>query len=468
MIDHVWQRPSVRYSTLGAVATYLVYLAITRPYTFGERNMTVALALIVVIYLTMSFETYFLPALLVVFFWAGSAVPFAGAMQFLRWAMVGLAAFLSLAYYARRAHRLPFNHLHLWGFLTVVAALVSASVSYNPKLTLMKASSVAGLFVYATIGIRAVWRERPDGMVRAVCWLAWILVYLTAALYFLFSIELWGNPNSMGLVIGVICWPVLLWLYLLAESSWQKLRAGLPLLLCAVLLLSSGSRASLLAAGAASVALLISARRYRLMIVGCFLFGMVLSATYVLAPQRFQARAERVIYKKGERFRGVLLSRQSPWEDSWASVQAHPWLGTGFGVSEVAVGWRGGYESSLDSRERGSSYLTILEGFGLLGGVPFVLLLGSLLFSCWRTFSWLRRGGKMTYPAVPVASLLVAGLVNAAFEDWLLAVGYHTCVVLWVVAFSLRDLMQQPANCEPSRASRPYEALRTRPEPLRV
>lgn len=439
-MDRVWQQPGVRYVAIATAIAYLLYLAVMRPYMFGVRNMTIALGLVVFAFLSIGFERYFLPVLLLIFFWAGSAVPFAGTMQFVRWVALGLGAFLSIVHYVRRAYRLPFNHFHLFGLLTVVAALVSATASYNPRLTLLKAGSVAALFFYASIGIRSVWYERPDRVVCAITWLAWILVYLTAVLYFVFSFEIWGNPNSLGVVVSVLCWPILLWRYLLAENLRERIRAGIPLFLSAVLLASSGARASLLAGATTACVLLISARRYRMLIAGTFLTCAVLVAAYILSPAHFNREAEHVIYKKGQRYQGVLFSRQATWQTSWDSVKKHPWLGTGFGVSEVAVDWRGGYESSYDSRERGSSYLTLLEGFGIVGGVPLAVILASFCYSFWRTFSWLRRGARILHPAVPVACMLCAGLVNAAFEDWLLAVGYHTTVLFWVLAFSMHDL----------------------------
>ena len=44
-------------------------------------------------------------------------------------------------------------------------------------------------------------------------------------------------------------------------------------------------------------------------------------------------------------------------------------------------------------------------------------------------------------PAVPIAVVLTAGLVHAAFEDWMFAVGYYLCVFFWSLAFVLVDVM---------------------------
>ena len=56
----------------------------------------------------------------------------------------------------------------------------------------------------------------------------------------------------------------------------------------------------------------------------------------------------------------------------------------------------------------------------------------------------LRRSGNIFAPAVPAAAILVAGLIDAGFEDWLFAVGYYLSVFLWVMAFILVDLLRSP------------------------
>ncbi len=81
-------------------------------------------------------------------------------MNIFRWVVLGLGAFLAVGYYARRANRVPFNYLHLLGLFTVVAAFGSAIVSVNPLMTLLKDLSLAALFVYASLGARALWAKK--------------------------------------------------------------------------------------------------------------------------------------------------------------------------------------------------------------------------------------------------------------------------------------------------------------------
>jgi O-antigen ligase len=442
-----------------ASVAFLLYLSVRRPYLFGETNLQALLVLVAAGFIASQYETHFWTLMVAVFFWAGSALPLAGALNLFRWVVLGLGAFLSLAYYARKTNRIPFNHQHLLGLFAVVAAFASALVSVNPLMTVLKALSLAGLFVYASIGARILWSRNPEPLVRKLALMAEVLVYFTAICYSL-SFEVWGNPNSLGLIMGCICWPVLLWRLILPATPHGSPRRFLALFVCGALLVLSLSRASVIAALVTSMFLLLGARRYRILLLGVSLFTLILLGMFLVTPDRFQNASDTLLYKKGDRG-NVLDSRQKPWERSLRNFREHPWLGLGFGVADNSAEWRFGYATQGQlTRERGSSYLTMLESTGVLGALPFALLILALIREIWRVFSWLRRTGKVNQPAVLAAAIILGGLVNAAFEDWMLAVGYYMTVIFWVLALSLRDWMAcpvwpdaQPATERASRAA---------------
>jgi len=56
----------------------------------------------------------------------------------------------------------------------------------------------------------------------------------------------------------------------------------------------------------------------------------------------------------------------------------------------------------------------------------------------------MRQTGSASSYAVPLTLFLAGALVHAGFEDWLFAVGYHTCVLFWSFAFVLPDLLPDP------------------------
>lgn len=421
----------------------LLILSVKRPYFFGENSLLAVLVLIVACLIASLYRTQFWNILTATFFWAGSSFPLAGPMNMFRWLMLGLAAFLALAYYARMAQRIAFNYLHLLVVFTVIAAFASAMVSVNPMITMLKSLSLAALFVYASVGARALWSTDPRPFIRSLMLMAEGLVYVTA-LCALASFEVWGNPNSLGLIMGCLCWPVLLWRLILPASGYSTPRSVISLTLCGVLLMFSLSRASILAAFMSSMFMLVGARRYRTLLMGVSLFAAIMLNLFLVTPERFQAAADTLLYKTGER--GNLLdSRQKPWQRSLRNFRDHPWLGLGFGVADNSAESQFTYATQGHlTRERGSSYLTMLETTGAVGTFFFMLLIFALLLEIYRVFRWLRISGKLSQPSVLAASIILAGLVNAFFEDWLLAVGYYMSVIFWVIALSLRDWMACP------------------------
>jgi O-antigen ligase len=445
---------SVKIFPLVAAASiiFLLYLSASRPYLFGESSLLALLALVAAGLIVSQYKTHFWMLMMGIFFWAGSGVPLAAPMNIFRWVVLGSGALMALVYYVEKRNRIPFNHLHLLGLFTVVAASASAIVSVNPLLTLLKALSLAALFLYGSMGARIFWSRSPEVFVRKLLLLAEGLVYFTAICY-LASFEVWGNPNSLGLIMGCICWPTLLWRFITPTARRKSPRLIIALLVCGTLLVFSVSRASLVAAAVTSMFLLVGARRYRMLMIGTSLFMLILLNMYLVTPERFQNTSRTLLYKTGKQG-DIMESRQKPWERSIATFQEHPWLGVGFGAADNSSDWRFTYATQGNlTRERGSSYLTMLETTGLVGAVFIALLIFALVREIWIVFSWLRRTGKVNQPAVVAASIIAAGLVNAVFEDWMFAVGYYMSVFFWLLAFSLRDLMACPAWSEEQPAT---------------
>jgi hypothetical protein len=61
-------------------------------------------------------------------------------------------------------------------------------------------------------------------------------------------------------------------------------------------------------------------------------------------------------------------------------------------------------------------------------------------------FLWVRSTGDFSSAALPAAAVVAAGLVHAAFEDWMFAVGYYVCVFFWTIAFILIDVMPHASS----------------------
>jgi O-antigen ligase len=280
--------------------------------------------------------------------------------------------------------------------------------------------------------------------------------------------SVFGNPNALGAVIGVVAIPVLLWAALVADSRNLKQRRFLALALCGGLLYQSNSRASILGAVIVVLVFTIALRRQRLLLQFAFVSFFFMTLMAVVNPSHvselFSSFTGRVVYKvQANGVGGVFESRMSPWTETLSSVKRHPWFGTGFGTDELGE-LRIEGASSISTvegtnREHGNSYLAMTEYMGLLGAVPFVVLLLMLLRVLVRIFFWMRRIGNPYDYCIPFALIAITGLVHAFFEDWLFAVGSYLCIFFWFSAFVVTDLAPSPAVERRMPSPKPFPAF---------
>jgi O-antigen ligase len=213
------------------------------------------------------------------------------------------------------------------------------------------------------------------------------------------------------------------------------------------LLFSSYARAGIAAAIVSCILLCIALRRYGLLIKGlgiALLLASLVAATVPLHQGPSDSLTSSFVYK-GRRDEGILASRRSVWDDAVSAIQEHPWFGSGFGTSKTSseiVQQSRNFESLPQAtREHGNSYLAITEWVGFVGDIPFFALVILIVMNVVRALGQMRRTGDAYSPVIPLAGVLAAGLVHAAFEDWLFAVGYYLCVFFWTLAFIMVDVL---------------------------
>ncbi|MGC2184508.1 MAG: O-antigen ligase family protein [Terriglobales bacterium] len=409
------------------------------------------------------YEQRFFPVLVVAFLWAGMSVPFSTVWTAGRWAVLALGAIVGFALYIR-SERPRFSTFHLVAVFTVLAALVSAAVSSFPMLSFMKALSLLLLFLYASTGARLALGGREEKFFPRLLLVVEMMVYASAAFYLVLRNPIYGNPNSLGAIMGVVAVPVLFWGVLTVEGKTRQRRAIFVLMLSVGLLFYSQARAGILAALISCCLTCVALRRYRLLIQGTVAFACMAALSVAFTPsqsiedmpvQRQDSSLAMTFLYKGHEEGGLLESRLTPWDETVAVIGQHPWFGSGFGTGlnssdeDVAVGE---YSTvSAATREHGNSYLAILEGVGLLGVLPFVTLVVALALKVGGVFVWLRRTANVRHYVTPVAMVLIAGLIHASFEDWLFAVGYYLTVFFWVLAFSFLDILPSAAPVAISR-----------------
>jgi O-antigen ligase len=432
------------------LAVALMFLAAQRwPALFTNLTyMGGLVAVEVVLACIWQFEKVFLPVTIGCFLLAGTGLPLAGASTTLRWLFLATGGLFGLLLWMKSNRAQHFGLFHLVALFCVFAAIASASASEVPETAMLKVLSLFLLFLYAATGGRVAVANREEHFFRGLILACEILVYVVSAGYLALGYNVFGNPNALGAVIGVAVVPVMLWAALLASTARERQRRMIALALCGVLLYASVCRAAILADAVLVVVLAIALRRPRLLLKTAFVGALFLEVMAVANPAHMVELTDsltgKFIFKTQQGNKGIFGSRQTPWDETVSSVKQHPWFGSGFGTTSGLGGsqFYGSPLSTTDAgsnREHGSSYLALAEYMGLLGIAPFLLLLLLLIRAAVRVYRWMRARGPYHY-AVPLAMIVLAGLVHAGFEDWLFAVGSYLSVFFWVSAFLLVDL----------------------------
>jgi O-antigen ligase len=431
-----------------------VFIAVFRPRYLSDGYYLGAMIFSQILIATIwHYRTRFMLLLIVVFLWAGIALPFNAVWTSGRWVVLAAGALAGFVIYMKdRQHH--FTTFHLVAFFCVLAAVVSAIVSSYPTLATLKALSLLLLFLYGVAGARLAVVDRESQFRSGLLLGCEILTYATAICYFIFHYEIFDNPNSMGAVMGVVATPVMLWGILVSDTVLVRRRRTFAFMLAVLLVLGSYARAGMAGATVGCVLMCIGLRRYRLLIkgIGLALLSAMLIATVLPLRQDQPESITSLFIYKGQREVGVLGSRRSAWQRTSSVIQEHPWFGSGFGTSvtrdEVDQHFEGYVSAPQATREHGNSYLAITEWVGLLGVLPFVTILSLIAINVKRVFVWMRRTGDVRSLAVPLAAMMAGGAVHAAFEDWLFAVGYYLCVFFWAMAFILIDVLPAPVMVE--------------------
>lgn len=424
-------------------AVVLAYAAVSRPGYFTSQTYLGGLVLLEFLVAALwLYRRVFFPVVIVAFLLAGLDLPVGTVWTAARWVFLAVGAFGGLFIILKeRGHR--FGLFHAVAFFAVLMALVSAAVSRYPGVALLKVLSLFLLFLYGATGARLAAAGRENRFFNGLLLGCEIFVGANAVLYAV-GIDAMGNPNSLGAVMGVACAPILLWGILLGGERFALRRRGVLYVACMSLAFISHARAGLAAALLSSALLCLALRKYKLAIEGSIVILILVAATAMFRPEAVSSLFTSVVYKNADQEQGVLASRESPWRAAVDSIRDHTWFGTGLGTTangtdanEVVKKFS---SSTSVTTENGSSYLAIVSGVGVLGVLPFAVLLMILVGKVFRTVSWMKKFGSAAHPAVPLAMVMFAGMAHAAFEDWLFAPGYYLCVLFWSLAFVLVDV----------------------------
>jgi len=462
--------------TLGAAALLLLGILLLRPGYFATSSgLAVLIGAEVLLAAIANYRKAFFSLVVICFLLAGMVFPAQVAFLQGRWVVLAAGAVAGLATFLKtRPHN--FGTFHLVALFCVLSGFVSALVSEFPNESLLKAVSLFLLFLYVAAGARTAIPALPERFFLKLITGVEILIWFSVICYLPLRLEVFGNPNSLGAIMGVAVVPVLLWGLLTAQARARRLRLGMELAMAILLLLSSFARAAIGAAAISCLIVCLASRQYRLLLKGIGIAAVLAICVLLFVPQHTSTPSwdgsssmSNVFLYKGKPDQGVFGSRRTVWQQTWEVIREKPWFGSGFGTSSITedmtkLQYAKHHIDSWVGREHGNSYLAIAEWTGLLGVIPFYALVALAVVNVRSAFSWVRRTQDVFSPALMAAAIVTAGLIDAMFEDWLFAVGYYLCVFFWAMAFILVDVLPRHSamySPEPSipLPGQPYAAV---------
>jgi O-antigen ligase len=156
---------------------------------------------------------------------------------------------------------------------------------------------------------------------------------------------------------------------------------------------------------------------------------------------------DEVYVRKGSAY--ALQSREEALRATWDAAKESPVIGVGFGAAKgYSEDWQFGFETADAGREKGSSYLALIEEVGLIG---LALLVAPL---AWVT---IRAAGRLSrlrtrhpppaefWTTLTLSACLVGGLGDASSEAWLTAAGFFSTVMFWLIFGVLASRLAAPS-----------------------
>lgn len=240
------------------------------------------------------------------------------------------------------------------------------------------------------------------------------------------------NSNFLAmLALGAL--PPALWeFYRPHQAHWQRLLGWSLAPLLGVIILTTFSRASILAALAVVVCFLLGTglRRYALLLAGVLGPAMVAAVAF---PDTLDKLQTLYVYKGAvDEDISVIFSRIDVWQESLDGARDGGAIGLGFGVSSGYTDFDGGLSSSEYGREKGNTALAVLEELGIAG---FALYLGLLVLALWRIGrgAWRAQDPHNRVMLALIFGILTGLTINAQFEAWFLSPGAYLTPVFWTL-----------------------------------
>ena len=269
-----------------------------------------------------------------------------------------------------------------------------------------------------------------------------------------------GNSNALGASL-MLTTP---WLIYELKRTWLNRRVRRVLIalsfLTAGIMLATHSRAAL--CGFVMLPLFAGQQlKVGRKVTVAYTLVMMLIITFALRPGTFDSLYHSYVVKRAD---SITSSRGTQMEESWDAAKQGGVLGEGFGVS-VGLSRYWDYSTfSRLSREKGNSFLAIVEETGVIGLALYVAVLGAL-------FGTIRRFSKKADPDRKficniAMGFFVAALIHGQFEAWFLSFGPDVSVYWGILGLALGAITRRTEDDRKTRVETASRARVFAPAPV--
>jgi O-antigen ligase len=398
-----------------------------------------------VLFSTLAFPQYLALVTMLAFVAAGTHVANpGGVLNRYRWAVlvilaVGLILRSSMATGSSRWHPTQFSI-----GLFICWAAFSSTYSVNALMTILKAAAVGCLLLGSLLYGRLESQGGPESHCRILDHLYWCAALvgvgcLLGVLHIIPSKNVhfqgpFGNPNHLGAFIALIAPAVVFRVYQSAKQAPLARAANYALAgLYVVVLLMSRSRAGILGTfcGCAWWLLFASRKAFSWFVTTAILVGVILVA---YSPAYVES-LNRTYVEKDSRY--ILHSRGQLISDTWEAAWENPLTGVGFGTAKgYSEEWEFEFGSGTAGREKMNSVLGLMEEVGLVATAFLLYPLAWVMVASLRRLKLLQRfhpGSGEFWTIITLSACLIGGFVDSMAEAWLVAAGFFSCVMFWLV-----------------------------------
>lgn len=389
-------------------------------------------------------------------------------VYYLRFAPMGMLTIRTVTeFLARRNPILPLTRSFVFPVLPIlVLAFVSTTYGIEPEKIFQRALSMLFVVVSFGIGLPSFWqtRERTE---QGLAWVTTLLVVVLTIGFVVYDLNpqyafyeyeyvrlhgIFGGPNTQGLIAMMAVFPVTWWWYT-EKHPLRKLLLGLAVLLVIAEVIAAGSRASFLGVVIGTLGLIWLGGQFSLRNLILLSFGALILIALVL----FEPTLARILQFSSDSDRVFL------WQRSIELGMDAPIWGVGLGASDLIYAADKPYLLSIGKATGGShsSYFRMFVDLGIVGVALGFWVFIVVLARAFTAPPDIRRDAMVGF----LAATVLAGLVNAAFEDWLFGFGSASTPILWfaLALLALRIEMLTPAKSPAAPAPAPIRLRRIQP-----